>query len=51
MKMEDKPVMPDPRGYFGEFGGQFASETLMHALDELRDAYGRWREDEEFILD
>ncbi|MCW8926009.1 MAG: tryptophan synthase subunit beta [Xanthomonadales bacterium] len=40
---------PDGRGHFGTFGGQFVSETLMHALDELREAYGRWRKDEEFI--
>ncbi len=40
---------PDERGHFGTFGGQFVSETLMHALDELREAYDRWRKDEEFI--
>jgi len=40
---------PDERGHFGEFGGQFVSETLMHALDELREAYGRWRNDEDFV--
>lgn len=40
---------PDERGHFGTFGGQFVSETLMHALDELREAYERWRKDEEFI--
>jgi tryptophan synthase beta chain len=49
MKIEDQQSMPDERGRFGEFGGQFVSETLMHALDELREAYGRWRQDEEFI--
>jgi tryptophan synthase beta chain len=49
MKTEDKSALPDWRGYFGEFGGQFASETLMHALDELREAYGRWRKDDEFV--
>ncbi len=40
---------PDERGHFGTFGGQFVSETLMHALDELRAAYERWRKDPEFI--
>ena len=40
---------PDHDGHFGEFGGRFVSETLIHALDELREAYGRWREDDEFI--
>jgi len=41
---------PDETGHFGEFGGRFVSETLIHALDELREAYGRWRQDEEFVL-
>ena len=40
---------PDESGHFGEFGGRFVSETLIHALDELREAYGRWRQDDEFI--
>ena len=40
---------PDYDGHFGEFGGRFVSETLIHALDELREAYGRWREDDEFV--
>jgi tryptophan synthase beta chain len=40
---------PDAKGHFGEFGGQFVSETLMHALEELREAYGRWKTDEEFV--
>ncbi len=40
---------PDQDGHFGEFGGSYVSETLMHALDELREAYGRWRTDDEFV--
>jgi tryptophan synthase beta chain len=39
---------PDPRGYFGAFGGRFAPETLMAPLDELRDAYFAARHDEAF---
>jgi len=46
---KDQADLPDLRGHFGEFGGQFVSETLMHALDELREAYGRWRKDKEFV--
>ncbi len=41
--------LPDSRGHFGSFGGSFVSETLMHALEELREAYGRWSQDEEFV--
>ncbi|MFT5768488.1 MAG: tryptophan synthase beta chain [Lysobacterales bacterium] len=36
-------------GHFGNFGGRFVSETLMHALDELTEAYERWRNDDEFV--
>ena len=39
---------PDTRGYFGAFGGQFAPETLMAPLDELRGAYFALRHDEGF---
>jgi tryptophan synthase beta chain len=41
--------LPDQLGHFGEFGGRFVSETLMHALDELSEAYERWSADEEFV--
>jgi tryptophan synthase beta chain len=40
---------PDEQGHFGPYGGTYVSETLMHALDELKAAYGRWRGDEEFM--
>jgi len=30
---------PDPTGRFGEFGGTFAPETLMPALEELAEAF------------
>ncbi|MDX1556983.1 MAG: pyridoxal-phosphate dependent enzyme, partial [Xanthomonadales bacterium] len=42
-------AVSDENGHFGEFGGCYASETLMHALQELTDAYGRWRRDPEFM--
>ncbi|MFA0776323.1 MAG: hypothetical protein PVTTEEND_000037, partial [Candidatus Fervidibacter sp.] len=31
--------LPDERGWFGEFGGRFVPETLMHPLEELNDAF------------
>ena len=40
---------PDESGHFGEYGGSFVSETLMHALEELREAWLRWRNDDEFM--
>jgi tryptophan synthase beta chain len=35
-------------GKFGEYGGQFVPEVLMHALEELEDAYLRYGNDESF---
>ncbi|HEV2092849.1 MAG TPA: tryptophan synthase subunit beta [Rubrobacter sp.] len=35
-------------GYFGAFGGRFVPETLIHALEELEEAYERYRDDPEF---
>lgn len=40
--------LPDERGHFGPYGGSFVSETLVHALDELRAAYRKYSEDPEF---
>lgn len=45
MKMYD---LPDGRGHFGPYGGTFVSETLIAAIDELRDAYLRYRDDPDF---
>ena len=42
---------PDASGHFGRYGGSFASETLTHALTELRDAYARYQHDPEFIAE
>ena len=44
--MYDKP---DARGHFGPYGGVFVSETLMYALDELKEAYARYQHDPEFL--
>jgi tryptophan synthase beta chain len=39
---------PDATGHFGMYGGSFVSETLTHAIDELRDAYAKYQNDPEF---
>ncbi len=36
------------KGRYGEFGGQYASETLMSALIELENAFNKYKNDEEF---
>ena len=40
---------PDQDGHFGQFGGSFVAETLVHALDELRAAYDKYRNDPDFL--
>ena len=40
---------PDPSGHFGRYGGSFVSETLTHAINELREAYARHRDDPDFV--
>lgn len=42
---------PDARGHFGPYGGTFVAETLIHALDELKAAYERYRNDPEFVAE
>jgi tryptophan synthase beta chain len=40
--------LPDASGHFGPYGGVFVAETLIHALEELRRAYERYRDDPGF---
>jgi tryptophan synthase beta chain len=41
--------LPDARGKFGPYGGQFVPETLMPALEELIDAYEEAKNDPAFV--
>ena len=43
--------LPDARGHFGPYGGTFVSETLIEALEALRQAYDRYRRDPEFVAE
>ena len=43
--------LPDERGHFGPYGGSFVSETLTHALNELKAAYARYKDDPEFLAE
>jgi tryptophan synthase beta chain len=40
--------MADKYGRFGEFGGQYIPETLMNAVNELNEAYSKYKDDPEF---
>ncbi len=42
---------PDDRGHFGPYGGTFVAETLIHALDELKEAYEKFKADPEFVAE
>jgi tryptophan synthase beta chain len=41
-------ILPDSRGYYGQFGGKFVPETLMFALKELEEAYHDAQKDKAF---
>ncbi len=43
-----KKNLPDKQGHFGIFGGRYVAETLMPALIELEEAYGRAARDQAF---
>jgi len=43
--------LPDASGHFGPYGGVFVSETLIHALDQLKDTYARYQKDPEFVAE
>ena len=40
--------MTNPRGRFGDHGGQYIPETLMNAVIELEEAYDRFKDDPDF---
>jgi tryptophan synthase beta chain len=42
-------TVPDERGKFGPYGGQFVPETLMPALEELIAAYEEAKNDPDFM--
>ena len=43
--------LPDETGHFGPYGGRFVAETLIEALDELRNMYEKYRHDPEFLAE
>ncbi|MCS6763782.1 MAG: tryptophan synthase subunit beta [Candidatus Protistobacter heckmanni] len=43
--------LPDTRGHFGPYGGTFVAETLIQALDELKENYERYKDDPDFLAE
>ncbi len=41
-------TLPDANGHFGQYGGRYVPETLMHPLKELEEEYFRAQHDPEF---
>ena len=41
-------MLPDKKGYYGDFGGRFVPETLIYALDELEKEYNKAKQDKNF---
>ena len=46
--MLKKNNQPDNLGFFGPYGGRFAPETLIPALDELEQAYNKYKKNPAF---
>jgi tryptophan synthase beta chain len=42
---------PDAKGHFGLYGGSFVSETLTHAINQLREAYAQYQHDPQFLAE
>ncbi|MDD3186216.1 MAG: tryptophan synthase subunit beta [Anaerostipes sp.] len=38
-------------GRFGEYGGQYVPEIVMNAVNELNDAYNKYKDDPEFLAE
>ncbi|TMW73590.1 tryptophan synthase subunit beta [Alteribacter natronophilus] len=50
-KVKQTYSFPDQLGRFGDFGGKYVPETLMHALTELENAYEDVKNDPAFYRD
>jgi len=43
--------LPDNRGHFGPYGGLFVAETLIPALEELKEAYAAAQKERQFLAE
>ncbi|MEM6708412.1 MAG: tryptophan synthase subunit beta [Pseudomonadota bacterium] len=51
MAVRDSYALPDSTGHFGQHGGRFVAETLVHALDQLDRLYAEAKQDPQFIAE
>jgi tryptophan synthase beta chain len=47
----DLDQLPDSKGHFGDYGGKFVPETLMHPLEELERCYLEAKNDPAFLAE
>jgi tryptophan synthase beta chain len=43
--------LPDEKGYFGQFGGRYVSETLMPIIKEVELEYNKIKNDKKFLIE
>lgn len=43
--------LPDDSGHFAQYGGVFIAETLMAAVNELKNAYEKYQNDKDFVAE
>lgn len=41
--------LPDSRGFFGEYGGRYVPDNLVNVLDEVKEAFYKYKDDPEFV--
>jgi len=49
--MSEKQTTPDKLGHFGRYGGRYVPEILIPALDELAEAYAKYKNDVEYCAE
>ncbi|MFT4059419.1 MAG: tryptophan synthase subunit beta [Legionella sp.] len=47
----NKHELPDAFGHFGPYGGMFVADTLVSALNELKQAYAKYRHTPDFLAE
>ena len=45
------PCLPDPKGYFGAFGGQYVPDAALPILNDLAEAFNQFSQDPVFIAE
>lgn len=49
MRGDFKMSLPSSTGFYGEYGGRFVPENLVKVLDEVKEAFYKFKDDPEFL--